>query len=107
MKKNHTTKKTFKAAQSFLHGIGRDAYLDWALSVTLAFVLVLVLISISYFTFMRTSVLKVPANSGISTAKKALFNQNDLDKVLKAFDDRSAESNQLKGGYSGVGDPSI
>ncbi len=105
--KNRKGRKATQAFSSFIHRIGRDANLDWALSVGFAFILALALVGVAYTTFVRTSHLNVTALTAPVAPKKAIFSRSDLQNVLQAYDDRVVQSAQLQKGYAGPADPSI
>lgn len=105
--KNKKSKNAWRASVSFLHRVGRDAYLDWALIVLTFFALIAVSAAVAYFSFNRESVDDVSANSARPGSGKVIFDEQALNRVLKIYDERSAERERLKKGYSGSGDPSI
>lgn len=92
---------------SSLHRVGRDPYVDWAIAVTQSLVTVVMLVALAGYSYVKTSTLNVTNVSAASSAKKKVFDEELLEKVLHNYDDRAREWERLRGGAPVIGDPSI
>lgn len=103
--KNRDNSKNHR--NSLLHSMGRDAYVDWALSFAFNVCLAIALIAFSYYIFVSTSSLDVPSAAVVKSTKRTLLDEKQLNKTINVFVDREIERRNLEQGYGGAGDPSL
>ena len=87
--------------------IGRDPYVDWALSLLITSILSLVLIFLGiamYFAVINKTKEPVLVETPI---EEASIDMKNLEKVLSEFDKREEVRNGLLRDYNGFRDPSI
>ena len=93
--------------RSIFSRVGRDPYIDWILIVSISFVTVLTLVSLSLFRYLSFD---DRLKREVSSAKMKTATDIDtksLDIVLKKLDNRANVREELLRSYSGPGDPSI
>lgn len=100
-------KKPLKIRGGTIHRIGRDSYFDWAIMVSIASIITLVLVVIGAYIFINIED-RLSSASTLNTAKKPeTINEETLNRIIEQFSARAAERVVLLKGYGGFGDPSL
>jgi hypothetical protein len=100
--------RSAQSAVTFLHRIGRDAYLDWQLQIVFSFIVGAALLVVGYFSFSKADNLQSSqANMKTGLQQASSFNVKTLNDVMEFFDGRATESANIITNYSGPTDPSI
>ncbi len=93
---------------SLMRGIGDDPYTDWALILSGACVIGIILIIMGVYTYINVdNTLRNPSKVSEQPAQTTAVDTRGLSKVLTEFRDRSNLREALSKGYNGVGDPSF
>lgn len=105
MKNKNPNHKSFRISVPFLHRIGRNAYVDWALSVAIFCILSILAVVGAILVYRDTRDLKTDVAANAKAAQN--FDEQALNRVLSAYEDRAKERANLSNGYNGPIDPSL
>ncbi len=91
--------------KGILRMIGSDMYVDWAIDLSAACIVALILMFVGYNVYRNTNA-DISTSSAKAITHKPSFDEKMLGDVLKDYDSRATESTRLRVGYYGPGDPS-
>ncbi len=90
---------------SFMHKIGRSAYIDWRLSVLLTLALIIFFSAVGYLTYEKMRNDMLGTGAGVLKNRAPIFDEKVLSSLLIDIESRNLERSYLKRGYTGPGDP--
>ncbi|MDR3557994.1 MAG: hypothetical protein P4L61_00530 [Candidatus Pacebacteria bacterium] len=106
------TKRSRKPAYSseqvtWRERIGEDAYVGWAIIVSISFVIMLILVGYAGWLFFLVDTGAITAAQTANTpADHPIFSQKSLDDLIVSFETKAETTSSLEHGFTGPADPS-
>ena len=92
---------------SMFRAIGRNAFVDWLIILFLNTFIMLSLILGSLYLYWQVSTGNLKVSNVPAKTNKKIFNEKDLEKLIKVFELKADNTTQAKMGYRGPADPSL
>ena len=92
---------------SMFREIGRNAFVDWLLILVLNTIIVLALALGGIYLYWQISIENFTSSFSVNKKEDKIFNEKNLSDVIDYFQVREDNSKLIKGGYRGIGDPSL
>ena len=87
--------------------IGRNAYVDWILTLVLSTLTALVLIFAGLYLYWQISSGNFHSSQSGEASSEQRFDESGLNTIIERFEIREDISNEIKRGYRGHADPSL
>jgi hypothetical protein len=86
--------------------LGEDAYVGWAIIVSISFTMLLVLAGYAGWLFFLVDSGAITATQTIAPSNRPVFSETSLDSLIASFDTKAETTSSLEHGFNGPADPS-